>query len=124
MANLGQRFVINSAGLTAIGDASDSFVGMIALQFVSDSFSGTITVKATSASPIAQADGVTPVAVLYVARFLNGSISTDGLVSTGITNNSLILVPASGQTIYLDTTGAYTSGTMTVYKMPLIGATA
>lgn len=118
------KFVISAADTVYIGDPGSSAVGTLALMLVASTgtaWTGSITVKARSSAPEAATDSVTPVAVQYSARYLNGAISTDTLVSTAITGTSLILVPASGQTIVLDCT-AYTQGTMTVYKVPLVGA--
>lgn len=117
----GPTGVIQSADDFYLGNASDSFVGMYAVMLVSNSFSGSITVKARIGSPYAAA--VAPVPILYVSRYLNGAISTDGLLATPITTTSLILVPASGQMIVLSC-GTFTSGSMSVYKMPVMGATA
>lgn len=116
------KIVISAADAIVIGDPGMTAVGTIAIMLVASTgtaWTGSITVKARSSAPEAAAE--TPVAVQYSARYLNGAISTDTLVSTAITGTSLILVPASGQTIVLDCT-AYTQGTMTVYKVPLVGA--
>jgi hypothetical protein len=61
----------------------------------------------------------------YLSYYLNGSaVIPTGLVNTGITTTSLILVPSTGLQIWLDTTGAYSSGVMTVYVEPCAGAAA
>ena len=117
----GPTGIIKSADDFYLGNASDTFVGMYGIQFVSNSFSGSISVKARLGSPYA--GSVAPVAILYVGRYVNGAIGTDGLVSTAITTDSLILVPATAQMIVLSCS-SYTSGSMSVYKMPVIGAIA
>lgn len=117
----GPTGVIASADDFYLGNASDTFVGMYGIMLVSNSFVGSISVKSRIGSPYAAA--VTPVAVLYVSRFLNGAIGTDGLVSTAITGTSLILVPATAQMIVLSCS-SFTSGSMSVYKMPVVGAIA
>jgi hypothetical protein len=117
------KIVISAADAIVVGDPGMTAVGTIAIMLVASTtgtaWTGSITVKARSSAPEAAAE--TPVAVQYSARYLNGAISTDSLGSAAITGTSLILVPASGQTIVLDCT-SYTQGTMTVYKVPLVGA--
>lgn len=119
----GPKGSINATGLYNVGNASDMVVGMIGLMIhVVNAGTISIVVKSRVASQAAGDDNVTPVPVLYVSRYLNGAISTDGLLSTAITGESLILVPASAQDIFLDVT--YTSGNYVVYKLPVGGATA
>lgn len=114
-----RKWTLNTQDVHFLGNPSDQIVGTVVLMLVSSSFVGSITVK--SRICVGEASAVTPVAVQYSARYLNGAISDDDLHSTAITDTSLILVPASGQSIVLDCT-AYTSGTMTVYQIPLAGA--
>lgn len=119
----GPKGTLNVTGLYNLGNASDMVVGMLALQIhVVSAGTISIVVKSRVASQAAGDDGLTPVPVLYLSRYLNGAISTDGLLSTAITGESLILVPASGQDIFLDVT--YTSGNYVVYKIPVGGAIA
>lgn len=120
---IGPKFVINAAQQYQLSDGSDNCVSTHALMLVSSSFVGSVTVKAISRARAAVTDGVTPVPVQYVARYLNGAIATDSLGSAAITGTSLILIPSSGQVPVLDCT-AYTSGTLTVYVVQLEGAAA
>ena len=127
--NVGATFTIQEAGLHNIGKTDHKFVGTIAVHLVNtSSFSGTITVQARvwpSATTDAAAPTITPVTHAYLSYYLNGSaVIPSGLVATGITTTSLIFIPATGVQIFLDTTAAYTSGTMTVYVEPCAGAAA
>jgi hypothetical protein len=117
----GGKFTINATGLYILGDVDESFAATFELMLVSNSFSGSITVQAYSKAKAADDDGVTPVPISYVGSYVNGSVGTDAFVSTAITGTSEILVPATGRRIVLDCT-AYTSGSMTVYAVPIIGA--
>lgn len=107
-----------------LGDASSAVVGTFGIQVVNDgAFVGTITVKARSRSPEAQAANAPWNATVYEKLYLNGAVGDGTLVSTGITTDSNILVPASGFEIALEVT-AYTSGSCTAYVVPLEGAAA
>lgn len=126
MANLQKttrKFTITTQDTYIIGDADLSFVGTIAVHLVSSSFSGTIRVKARARGKTADDDTVAFVQVPYLKRFLNGSVADDSIVSADITDTSLILIPASGQSIALDCT-TFNSGTMTAYVHKLQGAAA
>lgn len=118
-----RKFTISAADAFYLGDASDGRVGTHAVMLVSSSFSGSVTVKARIRGSDAATDAVTPVAVPYLARYLNGAVGSDSIVTTAITGTSLILVPSSGQVPVLDCT-SYTSGTLTAYVFPLEGAAA
>ncbi len=119
------HFVINAANRYDLAAPnSDATTGTWAIMLVSSSFVGTITVKAKiGPSQAWNSDTITPVAWSYLSYYLNGAANA-GVQATGITGTSLILVPASGLRISLDTTSAYTSGTMDVYALPLEGAAA
>lgn len=119
-----RKFVINGANTYLLGDASQIVVGTFSVQIVNTgAFVGTITVKARNRSPEAQADNIVFNPTVYEKLFLNGAVGDGTLVSTGITTDSTILIPASGLEIALDVT-AYTSGSLTVYFTPLQGAAA
>lgn len=120
------KFVINSANganTNVVGSGSRGLISTLAIHLVSTSFSGTIRIKSRAAGKDAADDSVPFVQVVYLARYLNGAVGTDSLVSTDISDTSIILVPASGQSIAVDCT-TFTSGTMTVYVNPLEGAAA
>ena len=116
-------FTINAANAYYLTKVDRQTTGTLAIQLQSASFSGTITVKArvfpdfgnTPTPPT-----VTPVAWSYLTYYLNGSAAT-GIVNTGITGTSIILVPATGLQIVLDC-GTYTSGSMQVTVEPCVGA--
>lgn len=121
--NGARKFTIDAADTFRLGDASSGVVGTFGVHLVSDSFNGVIKVKARSRLNEAQEDGVTFQQIPYEKLFLNGAVGDGSLVSTDITGDSVILVPASGLEIALDCT-AYTSGSMDVYVVPLEGAAA
>jgi len=118
-------FVLNSADTYVLGDASDGLVGTFAVHFVDDNtFSGSVSVKARSRAISNGASTPAFLAIPYLPLNLNGSAGTYGTgVTTAITTNSIILVPASGLEIALDCT-SYTSGSATVYVTPVVGAAA
>lgn len=119
---LSGKFTITGTGLFILGDADSDFASTWEIMLVSSSFSGSITVQAYSKSKYADDDGVTPIPINYIGSYVNGSVSaSDAFVNTAITTTSEILVPASGRRIVLDCT-AYTSGSMIVYSVPVIGA--
>lgn len=119
----GPKFTLKSADAFYIGNAEVTYVSTWAIMLVSNTFSGSITIKSRIQGDVAAADSVVPVAVCYQARFINGSVGTDAIVSTAITGTSLIIVPATGQSIVIDCT-SFTSGSMTVYAYPYAGAAA
>lgn len=122
----GPTGVIASADQFYIGNGSDMTVAMIGLMLVSSGpFSGSISVKSLISTPYTNTNNPapTPVPILYESRYLNGAISTDGLLATAITGTSLIIIPCTAQQIVLDCT-SFVSGKMLVYKVPVAGATA
>jgi hypothetical protein len=125
MANVltgGPTFPIKGANAYYLGNAGQTFVSTWAVMIVNDaSFVGSISVKSRIQGKEAADASVAPVPVVYVARYLNGSVGTDALVSTAITTTTLMIVPATGQNIVLDCT-SYTSGSCSVYAFPYEGA--
>ncbi len=114
---------ITSAETYVLGDASKTNVGSIAVHLVpstSPAWSGTIRVKSRSREAPST---VTHKQVPYLKRYLNGAVADDTLVSADITGESIIIIPASGQSIALDCT-TYGDGTMTAYVTKLDGAAA
>lgn len=124
MANVtasGPKITIKSADTFYLGNAGQTFVSTWAIMLVSSSFTGSVTVKSRIQGKEAADDSVAPVQVVYTARFLNGVAGTDALVSTAITTTSLIIVPATGQSIVLDCT-SYTSGSLVAYTFAYEGS--
>jgi hypothetical protein len=103
---------IASATNTELGDAGTGGEVRKVIHLISSSFVGTITVKARAAgSPAATAY----VPIPYKSRYVNGAVGTEAFVTTGLTGTSLIEVNATGLDISLDTTAAFTSGSMLAY---------
>lgn len=127
MANitvLKRKFTINAANAYYLGNAHGESVSTWMIQLVADgSWNGTVKIKARAMGDDAATDAVAPVQVPYLKRYLNGSVADDSLVSSDITTTSIILVPASGQTIVVDCT-AFVAGTMACYAWPVEGAAA
>lgn len=122
-ANVGRVFNIEDIGtnLAILGDASAGVVGTLVLQIVDEgALSASIVVKARSRLPDASADGVGFVDWRYSNDFVNGALGDGTMVSTPLTGNSLIRIPASGVQIGLDIT--FTSGKGKVYVLSLEGA--
>lgn len=115
-----RSFVINAANAYVVGEGGEDAATM-SLHLVSSSFSGSITIKAFSRND--KASAATPVAIPYCKLYLNGSVGDASMVSTAITDSSIILVPSSGLKIVVDCT-SFTSGSMTVYPVPVQGAAA
>lgn len=117
MGGEGQSIAIASAVATQLPSVNDrQTVNRYILDMRSTAFIGTITVKSrrrNSGNPF--------VALPYTARFLNGAAGTDAKVTTGITTDSIIDIDATDLDIVLDTTAAYTSGTMTVLPQAMQG---
>lgn len=118
-----QKFVISAVNTFVIGATDSAFVGTFHVHLVSSSFSGSVTVKARSAQKDASVDSVPFVTCNYLNTYVNGAVGDQTYVNTAITTTSEILIPASGRQIVLDCT-SYTSGTLTAYITPLIGAAA
>lgn len=100
-------FTINAADTYIIGGDSTGQVSTLTIELTSVSFSGSLTVKARKAGTTQ-----TPVAIPYKSRYLNGSVSTDGNLTTAITTTSLIEVDAAGLDVVVDCT-SFVSGSMT-----------
>lgn len=122
---LSGKFKINGQNTYILGNpGGDSTVGTYAILLQNDgTFSGSVTVKAIPRLVQAwQGDTITPVAWAYLSYYVNAA-ATAGIQATAITDTSLILVPASGLQIVLDCT-SYSSGYLTVYTAPCVGAAA
>lgn len=124
----GERsFKIDGANQYQLGDAALGVVGTLAIHIVNDAtLVGAITVKARSRVKDASDANIPFLPIPYEKLYLNGAVGDGSLVSTTITGDSIILVPASGLEIALDLTGvgAYTSGSATAYVSVLEGAAA
>ncbi len=118
-----KKFTIASGDAFYLGNPGGTEVtGTTTVHMISNTFSGTITVKARIyPNTDWQTDTITPVAWSYVTYYLNGTTASGGLINTGITGTSIILVPSTGLQIVLDCT-TYTSGSMTVYVGQVNGA--
>jgi len=120
--NSSRKHTISATNTYELGDASGGVVGTFAVHIVANGFTGSITVKARSRVAEAQSDGITFQPIPYEKLYLNGAVGDGSLVSTAITGNSIILIPASGLEVALDAT--VTAGSVDVYVMPLEGAAA
>ena len=127
----GRVFSITSAdngNTVVIGDGSPSaaFAGGFTIQLDSTSFSGTVDVQVSSVEqPVTARGGKTMAATptfrqaLYYKWFLNGSAADGSLVTTQITDSSLVVVPAPGMRVGLKISG--TSGSLAAYVTPWNG---
>lgn len=107
-----------------LSDVSDGVVGTYAIHFVSSTFVGSVTVQGRSRLI---ADSATTPAFLpipYLSLNAGGTVVAGGTYATAaITDTGLIMVPASGLTIAIDAT-VVTSGTLTIYVVPVDGSAA
>lgn len=120
--NVGPNFTINASNVYVIGDASDEQQnGGFLVQIVDDSsYSGTVTVEGQSW--VARLQGLADnfVGIPYRKLYLNGSAGDGSFVTTGITTNSVVFIPACGMEIALSV--AYTSGAAHALVIPVLGA--
>jgi hypothetical protein len=108
--------VIAATDTYVLGNTGDGTVGTWVIQAVESTFVGSIIVKARLKGSAAAF-----VPILYKQRNLGGTVSDDTSVSTTLTDQSfLIEVNGAGLDVALDCT-AYTSGSLDVYAVPLIG---
>lgn len=130
----GSKFNLTAVSNYVLGAAGPNaeMVTTWAIHIVSNTATGSITVSARSAHPQATnkaanmgvaGDDIAFQPVPYKSMTLNGAVGTGALVSTAITGNSIIHVPASGLQISLNVT-ALSAGTFSVYALPCIGAAA
>lgn len=104
---LERTFKINSADVYVIGDVGPHG-GTITLQIDSVLFAGSITLKARATGASAW------LPIPYTKLYLNRAVGDGTIVSTAITDTSLIQVVVSeGMDLALDC-GTYTSGSMLV----------
>jgi hypothetical protein len=110
----------NGSANYVLGDASpagETGSAMMVSVFDTGSLSVSIVVKARARGRYADADAVTWLGIPYKKLYLNGAVADNSYVSTAITGNSLIVIPASGLSISLEVT--FTSGTGTIYWTPI-----
>lgn len=124
LRNLGPKFTINVDGIYVLGNSNDEADnGGYLVQIIDDSsLSASIVVKAQSwqARVLAQTDAF--LATEYRGGNINGTAAAWAYVSTALTTNSLIFIPAGGQEVALDVD--WTSGTGHVLCMPVLGSCA
>lgn len=114
----GSKFKIAGVNLYILGNASESSIGAWLIRLVSSSFSGSITVVGNDGGKAVVDDAVAFVPIVYHQNYLNGSVADGTLVSTAITGESLIIVPASGMSVGLNVT-SYVSGSLIAYVTPI-----
>ena len=127
----GRVFTITSAdtGNTIVvgdGSPSEAFAGGVTVQLDSTSFSGTVDIQVSSVEqPVTARGGKTMATTptfrqaLYYKWYLNGIVADGSLVSTQITDSSLVVVPAPGMRVGLKVT--CTSGSLAAYVTPWNG---
>lgn len=127
MANVrlgaGPKVVIKDGGSNntyIIGSGDETSASWITLDIRSVSGTGTLTIVGRSSAKVADDDAVPFLAIMYKPMNLNGVAAAGAPVSTGITTDSIIMVPSSGQTIAILSTGA-TTGSFNVYVTPTAG---
>lgn len=108
-------FTIDGVNQYFIGGDSTGQVSILTIHILSNAATGSITVKGRKVG-----SSLTPVAIPYKSRFLNGAVAADASVSTAITGTSIIEVNAAGLDIALDTT-ALSVATFTVHYSWNIG---
>jgi hypothetical protein len=110
---------IDTAGVYELGDSGDNIVASFSVH-VKPSTSpalngGSITVKARPKGTDAETNSHNAgVAVPYIKSHLNGSVGDETAVSTAITGESLIIIPATGRVPILDV-ATITAGYWDVY---------
>lgn len=107
-----------------LGDSSDvGDNGGWIVQIVDvSSLSASITVVGQCLNVTRQNSADIWVAIPYRSLHVNGSVGTGAYVSTALTGNSLIFIPAGGMTVALNVD--WTSGAGTIYATPVIGSCA
>lgn len=122
-----QTFSINASNDYVLGNSSDvgENGGWIVQLADTGSYSGSVVIKAQSrmidtltAQGITTADAF--LAIKYRGGNVNGTAADWSYVSTALTTNSLIFIPAGGMDAVLSVT--FTSGTAVVYVMPVLGS--
>ena len=127
----GRVFTIGTAdhnNTIVVGDGSPSegFAGGFTIQLDSTGFTGTVDVQVSSVEqPVTARGGKTMATTptfrqaLYYKWYLNGVVADGSLVSTQITDSSLVVVPAPGMRVGLKVT--CTSGSLAAYVTPWNG---
>ena len=123
LKGLSSKFALKDGGSNntyVVGTGDETSASWITLDIRSVSGTGTLTIVARSSSKYADDDTLAFLPVMYRPMNLNGVAAAGALVVTGITTDSLVMVPASGQTIAILSTGA-TTGSFNVYVTPTAG---
>lgn len=115
------------AGNYILGGGSNMLPSAWTVQIVGTNFTGTVIVKARSLSVNAVTDDAVPYQpTVYRKLWLNGAAGDGSLVATTITGTngsadpaSLLIIPATGLSISLETT--ISNGSLAVYAQPTSG---
>jgi hypothetical protein len=120
----GTKIAVPATSIVKIGDASDvGENGGWVVQIVdTSSLSASIVVKGQCLQVTRENVADQWLAIPYRGLNVNGTVGTGLYVSTALTTNSLIFIPAGGLTVGLDVT--FTSGTGVIYVTPVIGSCA
>lgn len=103
-----------------VGTGDETAASWITLDIRTVSGTGTLTIVGRSSAKAADDDTLAFLPIMYKPMNINGVAAAGAPVSTGITTDSLIMVPSSGQTIGILSTGA-TTGSFNVYVTPTAG---
>lgn len=119
----GPKFSLKDGGSSntyIIGSGDETSASWITLDIRSVSATGNITVVGRSAAKYADDDALAFLPIMYKPANINGVAAAGSPVATAITTDSIIVVPASGQTIAL-LAGGVTTGSWTIYVTPTAG---
>ena len=120
----GPKFTINGSNVYKLGGSSnESDAGGMLVHIVNDgTLSATITVQGQSRQLEIAGAADAPLAIPYRSINVNGVVGTGAYVSTAITTNSIIFIPANGMDVILSV--AWVSGTASVYTVGVGGSCA
>jgi hypothetical protein len=123
IVNATRKQVITPGNTYILGEATNGMVGTWAVQFIKGTLATSqLTVQARVRGPEATADGITLQPINYLKVYVNGSVGDQTYGSATLTDNSLILIPASGLVVAIDVSSG--TGLGTLYSYPLDGAAA
>lgn len=108
-------FTIDGANQYIMGGDSTGQVSILVLHILSNTATGSMVVKGRK-----RGTAFAFVTLPYKSRFLNNAASTDGNLTTAITNTSIVEIDAAGLDISLDVS-ALSANTFTVEGEWLIG---
>lgn len=122
--NVGPNFTLNASNVYVLGDTSDEQAnGGFLVQIIDGgSYAGSIVVQAQSwqARRLGLSDNFVPIE--YRGGYVNGSAAAWGYISTALTTNSLLFIPAGGMEVALSVT--FTSGSASALVIPVTGSCA